>query len=424
MKICVVGLGKIGMSLAAQFSAKGFAVIGCDINEDVVAAVNKGISPIKDEEGLSQQVRNLVNQGTLRATRDTTAAVFESDVVVIIVPLIIDSQRQPDYHSLDAASVAVGRGLHRNCLVINESTVPVGTTRNRLGKILEEESGLKISKDFSLAYSPERVYCGRVFSDLARYPKVVGAVDEQSTNLAVSFYRQVLDAEVISVDDMETAEFVKLIETSYRDVNIALANQFAIRAAEHNLDIMQAIMAANSQPFSHIHTPGVGVGGHCIPVYPYFLLNSSQEPSLISLARATNDSMAQYAVGLLREEMGELRGKSIMILGLAYREDVKEVAFSSAWALIEALEKQKADVSVHAPLFSTEEITSYGLKAAEFERLPPLDVVVIQSYHSQYRELDFGSLGCKVVLDGRNVLKKENITRLGMKYIGIGRRET
>ena len=108
-------------------------------------------------------------------------------------------------------------------------------------------------------------------------------------------------------------------------------------------------MAANSQPFSHIHTPGVGVGGHCIPVYPYFLLNSSQEPSLISLARATNDSMAQYAVGLLREEMGELRGKSIMILGLAYREDVKEVAFSSAWALIEALEKQKADVSVHAP---------------------------------------------------------------------------
>ncbi|MBI4284246.1 MAG: nucleotide sugar dehydrogenase [Chloroflexi bacterium] len=421
MNICVVGLGKIGMTLAAQYASKSFTVVGCDINPQVVDAVNRGISPILEEEGLAERVASLVKEGTLRATRDTTAAVAASDVVVIIVPLIIDAQKVPDYRSLDAAAVDIGRGLHRNSLVINESTVPVGTTRNRLGKILETESGLEMGRDFSLAFSPERVYSGRIFTDLARYPKVVGAADKKSTGLAASFYRQVLDADVMAVDSMETAEFVKLIETTYRDVNIALANRFARYADAYKIDVMQAIVAANSQPFSHIHTPGVGVGGHCIPVYPYFFPNSSEEPSLISLARATNDGMAQYAVGLLRDEMGEMKDKSVLILGLAYRGDVKEAAFSSTWLLVEALEKEGARVFVHDPLFSTEEIQGYGLRAVELERLPPLDAVVLQSYHSQYKGLDFGRLGCKVVLDGRNVLDREDITRQGLRYIGIGR---
>lgn len=420
MNICVVGLGKIGMSLAAQYASKGFPVIGCDINEAVVDAVNRGISPIKEEAGLAERVADLVTAGTLRATTDTASAVSESDVVVIIVPLIINAQKEPDYRSLDSATADIGRGLRKNTLVITESTVPVGTTRNRLGKILEKESGLAMGKDFGLAFSPERVYSGRIFTDLARYPKVVGAVDKESTDLAVSFYEQVLDADVIAMDNTEAAEFVKLIETTYRDVNIALANQFAKYAVELQVDVVPAIAAANSQPFSHIHAPGVGVGGHCIPVYPYFLPNTREEPSVISMARATNDGMAPYAIGLLREAMGDLSGKSVMILGLAYREDVKEAAFSSAWLLIEALEKEKANVFVNDPLFSSEEIEGYGLKAVEIGSLPPLDAIVLQSYHSQYRGLDFGSLGCKFVLDGRNVLNKEDISGRGMTYVGIG----
>jgi len=416
----VVGLGKIGMSLAAQYASKGFTVIGCDINQEVVDSVNNGISPVKEEKGLTERVASLVKEGTLSATQDTASAVSDSDVVIIIVPLIINTQKVPDFRWLDAAAGDIGRGLRQNTLVINESTVPVGTTRDRLGKILERESGLELGTDFGLAFSPERVYSGRIFTDLAKYPKVVGAADQESTNMAVSFYQQVLDAEVIVMDSIEASELVKLIETSYRDVNIALANQFAKYAAEYKLDIMQAIVAANSQPFSHIHTPGVGVGGHCIPVYPYFLPNTSDEPSVISIARATNDGMAQYAVDLLKKEMRNLSGKSIMILGLSYREDVKEVAFSSTWLLIEALEMENAEIFVHDPLFSATEIESYGLKSAAFDVLPPLDAVILQSYHSQYRGLDFGIFGCKVVLDGRNVLKKEDITGLGMSYIGIG----
>jgi nucleotide sugar dehydrogenase len=417
----VVGLGKIGMSLAAQYASKGFTVIGCDINQDVVNAVNNGINPIKEEAGLAERVADLVREGTLRATQDTASAVSESDVVVSIVPLLIDARKEPDYLSIDAAAADIGRGLRRNTLVINESTVPVGTTTNRLGRILERESGLEMGKDFSLAFSPERVYSGRIFADLAKYPKVVGSADKKGTDLAVSFYKQVLDAEVTAVDNTEAAEFVKLIETTYRDVNIALANQFARYAYDYHVDVMQAIAAANSQPFSHIHTPGVGVGGHCIPVYPYFLPNISEEPSVISIGRKTNDDMAQYAVELLKDAMGELSGKSVIILGLAYRGDVKEVSFSSTWLLIESLEKEKASVFVHDPLFSIEEIEGYGLKTVDLDRLPALDAVVLQSYHDQYKGLDFRIFGCGVVLDGRNVLNKEQITGLGMQYIGIGR---
>lgn len=429
----MVGLGKIGLPLAAQYASSGFSVIGCDIAPQVVAAVNAGCSPIKDEPGLSEAVAEHVATGRLQATTDTTLAVSQSDVVVVIVPLLVDANRRPGFQSIDAATLAIARGLRREQLVIYETTLPVGTTRRRFGEMLEDVSGFRPGQEFWLAFSPERVYSGRVFADLQRYPKIVGGVSPISTARASEFYKQALGAEILEVESAELAEFIKLIETTYRDVNIALANEFALYAAEHGIDVTAAIRAANTQPFAHIHAPGIGVGGHCIPVYPYFLMNGnpghgrngngSSGLKLPRLARRTNDGMPRYAVDLLAQALEGLAGRRVLILGLAYRENVKEAAFSPAQGLITALKAQGAEVLLNDPLFSPEEIETYGVRSVELNgALPPVDAVILQSYHDAYRALDAASFkNCRVLLDGCNALDRTRIEAQGVKYLGIGR---
>ena len=422
-----MGLGKIGLPLAAQYASKGFFVIGCDISPSVVEAVNWGGSPVENEPGLPEIVAENVLAGRLWATTDIIWAATESDVVVVIVPLLIDENRCPDFKSIDQATLAVGRGLHRDQLVIYETTLPVGTTRYHFGEMLYEVSGLTPGRDFWLAFSPERVYSGRIFTDLQRYPKIVGGIDSASTARAVNFYRQALDAEVMAVENAELAEFTKLIETTYRDVNIALANEFAQHAAELGIDVTVAIRAANTQPYSHIHAPGVGVGGHCIPVYPYFLLNGyngheSSSLRLPRLARHVNDSMAGYAVELLVNALSGLADRRVLILGLAYRENVKETAFSPAKGLITALKSKGAEVFLNDPLFSPDEIEAHGVHSVDINKTLPVDAVILQSYHDAYKTLDMSRFeGCKIILDGCNALDRAAIEHHGLQYLGIGR---
>ena len=284
-----------------------------------------------------------------------------------------------------------------------------------------EASGRRVGSDLFLAYSPERVFVGRVLTDLRRYPKVVGGVDHESTRRAAAFYESVLDAPVLKLASCEAAELVKLAETTYRDVNIALANEFAHIADAHGIDVTEVIAAANSQPFSHIHQPGVGVGGHCIPVYPRFLLEGDRA-RLPEAAREINDGMAAYAVESLAQALGGLAGKTVLILGLSYRPDVKEAAFSSAFLLEKELSAKGARVIVHDPLFSPDEVRALALEPAE--PFPPshVDAVIVQALHSAYRDVDFRAFnGCQVVLDGRDALSREKIEALGIRYVGIGR---
>ncbi len=425
--VAVIGLGKIGLPLAAQFASVGLQVIGCDISQEVVDTVNAGKSHVKEEVGLADLVGSAVQAGSLSATTNTTEAVLRSNVVVIIVPLLVNEAHEIDYKSVDAATDAVGAGLRRGTLVIYETTLPVGTTRTRFGPALEKVSGLRAGSEFSLAFSPERVYSGRIFRDLQQYHKVVGGLTQQSTDEAVRFYEVALaGAPVMAMHNADTAEMVKLMETTYRDVNIALANTFARFAASRDLPIDEAIFAANTQPYSHIHRPGIAVGGHCIPVYPYFLLNQdmSDDMELIAEARRTNDSMAEWALGELEAAMGGLGGKRVLLLGLAYRENVKESAFSGTIRLIRLLRERGATPLLNDPLYTDEELSRYGAEPFSLDNLPECDAVIVQAYHDAYKTLDWRALsrvGCKTVLDGRNSLSRSDIELMGMQYIGIGR---
>jgi len=427
--VAVVGLGKIGLPLATQYALHGHHVIGCDVDPSVVKSVNEGISHVQQEPGLARGLADVVSMGLLSATCHTTGAVRQAGVVVVIVPVAIDTEHEVNFEAIDAATTAIAAGLQPGTLVIYETTLPVGTTSRRLARLLEQTSQLKAGRDFFLAFSPERVSSGYVFRDLSIYPKIVGGINEESTAAAVAFYRSVLDAEIITMDSIEDAEFVKLIETTYRDVNIALANEYASFADANGLDIVAAIAAANTQPYSHIHTPGVGVGGHCIPVYPYFLLAGAEQTPYIDYpllmlpryARRINDAMAEYAVRRIEGITGALAGQSVLILGVAYRGDVREVAFTSAKLLQDALVEHGAIVYADDPLFSEDELHALG-----YTRLTPLledkiRAIILQADHKAYQSFDFSRfVSCQVVLDGRKVFNREKIESLGMCYVAIG----
>src|SRR6478735_10641298 len=283
MRIAVVALGKIGLPLAVQFADQGHDVIGVDVNQTVVDLVNAGTEPFPGEAHLQEKLSDLVPAGRLRATTDYADAVPNADAVVIVVPLFVnDATWEPDFGWMDAATRSLAEHLTPGTLVSYETTLPVGTTRGRWKPMIEEISGLAEGTDFHLVFSPERVLTGRVFEDLRKYPKLVGGLSADGGKRAESFYESVLQFDdrpdlargngVWDLGSAEAAELAKLAETTYRDVNIGLANQFGKFAAAHGIDVHQVIEASNSQPYSHIHRPGIAVGGHCIPVYPRLYL--------------------------------------------------------------------------------------------------------------------------------------------------------
>ena len=426
MKVSVVGLGKIGLPLAVQFASKGCEVVGCDVNEATTQLVNSGVEPFPGEYELSERLESVVRSGHLVATTETTQAVLQSDVVVVVVPLFVDAEGVPDFSWMDSATEDIARGLRRNSLVIYETTLPVGTTRDRFAKMLSELSGLVAGQDFHVAFSPERVFTGRVFSDLRRYPKLVGGLTKKCGSAAENFYCSVLDFDdrhdlpepngVWNLGSPEAAELAKLAETTYRDVNIGLANQFALFAQKNGIDIYAVIDACNSQPFSHIHRPGIAVGGHCIPIYPRMYLWNDPEATIVRSARESNAAMPRFAVDLLEAELGDLKNRSIVVLGAAYRGGVKETAFSGVFPTVRELELRGANVAVHDPLYSDEELESLSFTPYHFG--DPVEGAILQADHGTYSELTATHLpGVKVMIDGRNVIPASS----DFRAIQIGR---
>ncbi|HEX7950167.1 MAG TPA: nucleotide sugar dehydrogenase [Candidatus Limnocylindrales bacterium] len=419
--VALVGAGKMGLPLAAQFAGHGWQVTAVDVNEAVVAAINEGQSHVGEEPGLGEAVAVAHAAGRLRATTDGTAAARAADVVVIIVPVMLDQQHRPDYRYMDAAAAAVGPGLHPGSLVIFETTLPVGDTRGRYRPVLEAASGLTVERDLFVAFSPERLLSGHVFRNLATYPKLVGGLGPASTARAAAFYASTLDAEVVAMSNAEAAEFSKLAETTYRDVNIALANEFANYAERAGVDILEVIAASNSQPYSHIHQPGIGVGGHCIPVYPHFLLSRAPELTLVDASRKANDGQVERAIEAVDGVLGGLEGETVLVLGLTYRHGVKELAYSRAVPLIDGLKARGARVLAFDPLLTADEVARLGAEPWSW-RTPASDVraVVTQTADPAFASLDpawFPRL--TAVFDGRNSLRDLALPA-GVTYLGVG----
>ncbi|MBB5788413.1 nucleotide sugar dehydrogenase [Jiangella mangrovi] len=431
MRITVVALGKIGLPLAVQFAGKGHEVIGVDINQALVDVVNQGREPFPGEAHLGEKLAELVPAGRLRATTDYADAVPGSDAVVVVVPLFVDDDTwQPDFGWMDAATRSLAEHLTPGTLVSYETTLPVGTTRTRWKPLIEEVSGLTEGQDFHLVFSPERVLTGRVFADLRRYPKLVGGLSADGAAKAVEFYQAVLDFDerpdlergngVWDLGSAEASEMAKLAETTYRDVNIGLANQFARFAASHDIDVYSVIEASNSQPYSHIHRPGVAVGGHCIPVYPRLYLWTDPDATIVRAAREANMGMPSYTVGLVEAAYGSLAGARVVVLGASYRGKVKETAFSGVFPVVAELRSRGADVLVHDPMYTDDELSAYGF--TPYHPGEQADAVVVQADHPEYAEFDTDTVpGAKVLVDGRDVTDPARWPGVTRIVVGRGR---
>lgn len=428
MKIAVIALGKIGLPLAVQFASKGHDVTGIDVNQTVVDLVNAGEEPFPGEAHLKEKLQEVIRQGFFRATTDYSQAIPQADAVVLVVPLFVDEQAKPDFAWMDAATAELAQHLSADTLISYETTLPVGTTRERWKPALEQGSGLEEGKDFHLVFSPERVLTGRVFEDLRKYPKLVGGLSSEGAAQAVSFYSEALDFDqrpdlaqpngVWDLGSAEAAEMAKLAETTYRDVNIGLANQFARYAATTGVDIYQVIEASNSQPFSHIHQPGIAVGGHCIPVYPRLYLWNDPEATVVRAARQANADMPDYTIGLLEGSYGDLSGARVVVLGAAYRGGVKETAFSGVFDAVASLERRGAMAMVHDPLYTDQELENLGF--TPYHVGEAIDAAVVQADHAEYKSLTPEDLpGIKAFIDGRRVSSSANWP--GVTYRVIGR---
>ncbi|HDN01767.1 MAG TPA: nucleotide sugar dehydrogenase, partial [Candidatus Bathyarchaeota archaeon] len=350
-RVCVVGLGYVGLPTAVIFASKGFSVIGVDVDREKVMAVNSGRCYIK-EHGLDVLLRDAVSKGLLRATTDVVEAVRQRDAVIIAVPTPI-KDGVADLSYLRDALEAVKKGLYRGMLVVIESTIPPGTTIG-FAKPLLEESGLRVEEDFYLAHVPERIAPGKAIHELLHEPRIVGSVGTRSTEKALELYRKVNPN--LYPTDATTAEFVKLIENTFRDLNISFANLLALMAEKLGIDVYEAIRLANTHPRVNIHLPGAGVGGPCLTKDPYMLASLFKEfwgTQLIELARRINEYMPKHAVEVVEKALGDsglsIRNAEVAVLGAAYKGGVDDTRESPARYIVKELLEKGARVVVYDP---------------------------------------------------------------------------
>lgn len=373
MRIAVIGLGKAGLPLAGVIADSGFDVIGVDIDERRCETINMGNNPIPEEIGLDELIKKHGGKGLVATTDYDDAA--ECTVFIVIVPLFIDESQNPDFSILESAFRSVGKILKKQDLVVLEATVPPATTETRVLQWLEEESGLSFG-EFYLAHSPERIMTGVSILRLREFPKIVGGVGRESGSRAFEVYKKFIP-DLHQVSSARVAEFIKIIEGCYRDTNIGLANELLKIADTLGIDFYEAREYANHE-YCRIHLPSTGVGGHCIPVYPWFLIKEMEKrgkfgyAGLLRASREVNDEMIKYwAEKIVLECMKinkPLNEVKICVKGITFRNGVKELYHSRNLALAKFLMEKGLNVYVHDELFTKDEIEKMGLGFIEPEK--------------------------------------------------------
>jgi UDP-N-acetyl-D-mannosaminuronic acid dehydrogenase len=425
--VAIFGLGHMGLPTAALLANGGLKVIGVDINEKTVKMVNSGNSPIM-EPGLDEIVQKTVNDGYLSATNDTEYAVRKSDILMIIVPTPVDDNKKSDLSAVISASKSISNSLKEGDLVIVESTVPPGTCENLVIPLLEE-SGLVAGADFKVAYTPERALPNNTLHEMTHNARVIGGLDFESTEMAASLYGRITEGEIIKVENLVTAEMVKLMENTYRDTNIALANEMALVCNSLGVDAIEAIQAANHHPRVNIHTPGPGVGGHCLSIDPYFIVETAREKGvdtkLIKSARDVNESMPGEVTQIIQIALEEIskpiKGARVGILGVAYKGNVADARETPAKPIIENLIKKGAVVVVNDPYVSPEIIKSWGAEIVDLETALHTDCVVLVTEHDLYQEIKPSMIKNGLLVCTRPVLDKEQFKKGGVTFKGVGR---
>lgn len=412
-KICIMGLGYIGMPTAAMFASNGFDIVGVDVNELVVNQLNKG-EIIIEEPYLGDLVKQVVSEGRLKASTKPE----EADVFIIAVPTPIREDKTADMSYVESATRMIVPYLKKNDMVILESTSPPGTVEKLMLPILAE-SGLDLHEDLFIAHSPERVIPGKILIELVENNRIVGGINEASSMKVKKLYKSFVKGEIF-LTDATTAEMCKLMENTFRDVNISLANELAIICEKMGINAWDVIEFANKHPRVNIHQPGPGVGGHCLAVDPWFIVEKYPEDAkIIRLARETNDFMPMHVFSRMKELLGTLKGKKITILGITYKPDIDDLRESPVLHLVGLLDEIEG---IELKLVDPYVADYKNLVKDGSQAIDEADLVVLGVNHSEFKEMDFSAMK-GLFLDTRNFLTNDQRESLGSRYYLIGKGE-
>ena len=424
LTITVIGQGKMGLPISVVFLRAGYKVIGVDINKELVDRINEGKIQLAEEPGVEEGIKLGLKQEKYFATLNLEEAVKKADILIIIIPLILDEAKNPHLEPMLELFRNIGSVLERGQLVITETTLPINTTEGKFMPILEKESNLKAGVDFGLGFSPERTYSGQVIKDVENnYPKIIGGINEYTTKRMASFYETFVKQGTIQMSSATAAEAVKVFKGAYRDINIAIANELAKIAEILKLDFNEIRDAVNSEPSGNILKAGAGVGGHCIPVYPHFLINDAKEKGLdaklIRSGREVNTSMPDHVISKVQDALIKLNKKiddsKITILGLAYRGNVKEHRYSPSLDIINKLKQKGTKVVLNDPYYTIEEIKRIVDVEAEKnleKAIIDSDCIILLTDHNEYKGLNLEFLDKLtqkpyVLMDTRNIIPED-----------------
>ena len=427
-KICVIGLGYIGLPTASTFAAHGIKVLGVDISPHIIETINKGEIHIH-EPGLLEEVQKAIQSGNFRASTKPE----EADAFIIAVPTPFQENKFGEYNGLTykladmravtSAAESIVPFLRKGNLVVLESTSPPRTTVDLIAPILAR-SGLEAGRDFHLAYSPERVLPGQILRELIENARVIGGVTPESAQAGYDLYGTFVKGQIIKTD-ATTAEMVKLMENTYRDVNIAIANEFSRLADKFGVDVWEAISIANLHPRVKILSPGPGVGGHCISVDPWFFVEAAPEITpLIYHSRQVNDAQPHFVVETIKRALGSLKGKKITALGLAYKPDVDDLRESPANEVVQILQHEGAQVKAWEPFKPDANMPGIDMASSLEAAIKEADAIVLLVKHADF--LKFNPLeiakktSARIVVDTVNGWKKESWENAGFTLLRLG----
>jgi len=435
LNICVVGIGRIGLPTALSFANSGFSTIGVDINEKLVEMINSGNFPLKDEPGYDTIFDKVINEKKFRATTNFSEGVNSSDVIVLSLPTPMDKKNIPNYSALLSVAKKLHDEMSNGKLVIIESTVEPGfVEKDFLETIVGNDKKLTLGEFFGLGVCPETANPGQILNDFERLPRLVGAMDKDTQNLIIKIYKHVFTVDLISMPDCKTANAVKLTTNVFRDLNIAFVNELALIFEKAGIDIMTVLEAAKTKYNFQVHYPSAGVGGPCLPVNSYQMINfaknfTSKTFGLVEDGRKINEKMPFHTVELLEDALNEidvsLSGSSILVLGVSYKPDVKDIQLSPVEKIVNLLREKGANILIYDPYFKNSEI--FGIKTQDdfIQNLEKCDGLIIATAHKDFHNLEPVFLKSKmknpVVIDSKNIIDQHLAKKTGLIYRGIGR---
>jgi len=431
---CVIGIGRIGLPTALTIANAKMPTIGVDINTELVNKINIGIFPLQDEPGYDKIFEDVINQKLFHATTKIEEAVPASDLIVLSLPTPMDENNVPDYDALRIVGKQLGKLMEPYSLVVVESTIEPGFVENELVQIIESENRLVAGKTFGIGVCPENANPGEILHDFTKLPRLVGGLDEKITDLIMEIYHHIFPVDLIRMPNCKTANAVKLTTNVFRDVNIAFINELALLFEKLDIDILKVLEAADKKYNFQIHYPGPGVGGPCLPVNSYQLLNSARkfDASLLKMVQAgrqINEGMPSHVIDLLSDALKDanktIKNSTILLLGISYKADVKDIQLSPAEQIVKKLKELGAKVRIYDPYFKSTKI--YGVDAGNdlASSILGIDGVIIVTPHKEFSDLEPTFLSSKIknlaVIDTRGIMDKRAAKKAGLIFRGLGR---